>query len=146
MIYWRTFSSPRSNQNLLIKSKVLYIGLSNIILVNMDKLEEIFESENTDLRIKTLSNKFRRFLLGLIYTEGRPMYQSDVLKHVNVKSNLLAYHLKLLTDSGLLYNKFERREGKRFSKYSITLDGIRALEYIGVKSDLDQITSIVNQF
>ena len=87
------------------------------------------------IRFKALSDKFRRFLLGLIYTEG-PLYQADILKQVEIRSNKLAYHLGKLYDAGLIEREYEK-QGPHFSKYKIKEEGKKFLEAIGASDKLD---------
>jgi DNA-binding HxlR family transcriptional regulator len=89
---------------------------------------------NLDLKLNALSSRFRRLLLGLIYTDG-PLYQSDILKHVGIESNKLAYHLNILYTAGLVDRDYERN-GKNISKYSIKEDGVKFLSNIGAIDEL----------
>jgi len=48
--------------------------------------------------------------------------------------NKLAYPMKILKQAGYVLNILSEYSGKRFSRYSITGEGIKFLEYIGAKS------------
>ena len=90
------------------------------------------------LKMKAVSNGFRRLVLGLLYTDG-PMYQLDILKHVEIKSNLLAYHLEILVSANMVEQRYTEREGQKFSRYSIKEEGRKFLEQIGAITRLDAI-------
>lgn len=98
-------------------------------------------SNNLDLKLEALSSEFRRSILGLVYTEG-PVYQSDILKHVGVASNKLAYHLNMLRAAGLINREYDRN-GRNVSIYSIKEDGTRFLKNIGA---LDELKSLKKEF
>jgi predicted transcriptional regulator len=89
------------------------------------------------LKLKALSNEIRRLLLGLIFTNG-PMYQSDILKHIQMDSNRLAYHLNMLYEANLIDRNYGRN-GKKYSKYWIKKDGEKFLDFIGAKEELKKI-------
>jgi DNA-binding MarR family transcriptional regulator len=91
-----------------------------------------------DLKLEALSSELRRLILGLIYTDG-PIYQSDILKHVGVASNKLAYHLNILRAAGLI-NREYGRNGRNVSTYSIKEDGTRFLKNIGALDELKSLT------
>jgi predicted transcriptional regulator len=102
------------------------------------RIEELARlGENPEV-FRALSNELRRLLLGLIYTDG-PMYQSDIARHVEVKSNLLAYHLEILRKANLVERKYAERSGQNFSLYSITEQGKKFLELIGAKAKLESM-------
>lgn len=102
------------------------------------RIEELARlGENPEV-FRALSNELRRLLLGLIYTDG-PMYPSDIARHVEVKSNLLAYHLEILRKANLVERKYAERSGQNFSLYSITEQGKRFLELIGAKAKLESM-------
>lgn len=106
-------------------------------------LEEAKESDNgLDLKLKALSSEFRRSLLGLIYAYGR-MHPSDISKHVNIDSSHLAYHLELLVKASLINRVYAPREGAKFSQYSVTGDGKKFLDFIGVSGKLKE--SIIDE-
>jgi hypothetical protein len=90
-----------------------------------------------DLKLNALSSGFRRVLLGLIYTDG-PLYQSDILKHVSVESNKLAYHLNILRAAGLIDREYGRN-GRNVSKYLIKEHGTKFLENIGATDKLGSL-------
>ena len=94
-------------------------------------------NNNLDLKLNALSSEFRRVLLGLIYTEG-PIYQSDILKHVSVESNKLAYHLNILRAAGLIDREYGRN-GRNVSRYLIKEEGTRFLENIGATDKLGSL-------
>ena len=94
-------------------------------------------NNDLDLKFNALSSEFRRLLLGLIYTDG-PVYQSDILKHVGVESNKLAYHLNILRAANLI-NREYGRNGKNVSRYSIKEDGTKFLESIGARNKLEML-------
>ena len=102
----------------------------------MAEITEILKKKVSDPKFKALTNEFRRFLVGLLYASG-PMYQSDILKNVKVDSNLLAYHLNILVAAGLVRNEFVSREGRKFSRYYVTDEGVRFLDFLGVKDQLE---------
>lgn len=85
-----------------------------------------------------MSSEFRRLILGLVYTDG-PIYQSDILRHVGVASNKLAYHLNILRAARLIDREYGRN-GKNVSMYSIKEDGIRFLKNIGALDELKGLT------
>jgi len=89
---------------------------------------------DTDLRFKALSNEIRRVILGLLYMNG-PMYQSNILENIEIKSNRLVYHLNLLCKAGLI-GKDYTRDGKNFSKYWIKETGKKYLDFIGASKEL----------
>lgn len=97
-------------------------------------------NDNLDLKLNALSSRFRRLLLGLIYTDG-PIYQSDILKHVSVESNKLAYHLNILRAAGLIDREYGRN-GRNVSRYSIKENATRFLENIGA---IDKLRSLKKQ-
>jgi DNA-binding MarR family transcriptional regulator len=98
-------------------------------------------NSHLDLKLNALSSEFRRLILGLIYIDG-PVYQSDILKHVKVESNKLAYHLNILNDAGLIDREY-KRNGKNVSRYSIKEDGVRFLENIGA---IDELKGLAKEF
>lgn len=77
-----------------------------------------------------VSNSFRRLVLGLLYTDG-PMSESDILKHVEIEQDLLAYHLETLVSANMVEQKP--------SLYSLTNDGINFLKLVGADKRLDSI-------
>lgn len=95
--------------------------------------------DNLDLKLKALSSSFRRNILGLVYVYGE-IYQSDIMKHVEVDSNLLSYHLNLLCDADLIGRNYSR-DGKNLSRYYVKEDGEKFLEFIGAKNKLKKITN-----
>jgi DNA-binding HxlR family transcriptional regulator len=92
----------------------------------------------TDLKLKALTTDIRRTLLGLIFSNG-PMYQSEILKHIKIDSNKLAYHLNMLCRANLIDRSYERH-GKNYSKYWIKEDGERFLDFIGAKEELKRLS------
>jgi predicted transcriptional regulator len=103
----------------------------------MKGIAEILKEKESNLKFKALSSEFRRFLIGFIYAYG-PMYESDIRKNVKIDSNALAYHLRILVNAGLLQNKFTARKGKKFSKYHITEEGTKFLDFLGVKEEIER--------
>jgi len=93
------------------------------------------------MKMKAVSNGFRRLVLGLLYTANGPMYQSDIADHVEIKPNLLAYHLEILVSANMVEKKYSERQGQKFSSYSIKEEGSKFLEQIGAKSRLDAINN-----
>jgi DNA-binding MarR family transcriptional regulator len=71
------------------------------------------------------------------YHDG-PIYQSDILKHVSVESNKLAYHLNILRAAGLIDREYGR-DGRNVSRYSIKEDGTKFLENIGAMDKLGSL-------
>jgi predicted transcriptional regulator len=98
-------------------------------------------NDDLGLKFNALSSEFRRLLLGLIYTDG-PVYQSDILKHVGVESNKLAYHLNILRTANLISREYGRN-GKNVSRYSIKEDGTKFLENIGAQNKLKMLNTPV---
>lgn len=90
------------------------------------------------MKMKAVSNGFRRLVLGLLYTEG-PMYQLDIVQYVEIKSNLLAYHLGILVSANMVEQEYTEREGQKFSRYSIKEEGRKFLQQIGAITRLDAI-------
>ncbi|WP_337863343.1 winged helix-turn-helix domain-containing protein [Nitrososphaera sp.] len=95
---------------------------------------------DVDLKLKALSNRFRRFLLGLVYANEK-MHPSDIAKHVQADSNFVAYHLNILTEANLLKKSYERH-GNRLSEYMVTEDGRKFLDFIGASEKLKEMTTI----
>jgi predicted transcriptional regulator len=83
---------------------------------NIEFMRRQKEASEEAIKIKALSNEFRRLILGLLYTDGS-MYQSDILKHINIKSNLLAYHLNILATANMVEREYSERRGQNFSLY-----------------------------
>jgi len=104
----------------------------------MTYVAEVLNKKSSDKRFKALSSEFRRFLIGFLYAYG-PMYESEIRKNVKIDSNTLAYHLNILVDAGFLKNEFSDREGRRFSKYSVADEGMRFLDFIGAKEELERL-------
>jgi len=99
----------------------------------------------TDVKVMAISNRTRRIILGILYVYG-PLFNRDLKKYTGLSSNKLAYHMKILKRAGYVSNTYlSERSGKTFSKYSITEEGIRFLEYIGAKSKLDEIVLRIKQ-
>jgi predicted transcriptional regulator len=94
-------------------------------------------NDKMDLKLNAMSSEIRRLLLGLIFTNG-PMYHSEILKHIQIASNMLAYHLNILCNANLIDRNYERH-GNRYSKYWIKKDGEKFLDFIGVKEELKKI-------
>ncbi len=90
-------------------------------------------------KMKAVSNGFRRLVLGLLYTSNGPMHPSDILEHVEINSNLLAYHLGILVSANMVEQRYSEREGQKFSLYSIKEEGRKFLEQIGAKTRLDSM-------
>lgn len=106
------------------------------------KMELAFEEEqrpDVDLKLKALSNRFRRFLLGLVYANGK-MHPSDIAKHVQADSNFIAYHLNILVEASLLRKSYERH-GSQLSEYMVTEDGKKFLDFIGATEKLKEMTA-----
>jgi len=102
------------------------------------RIEELARLGEKPEVFHALSNELRRVVLGLLYAEG-PMYQSDIAKHVEIKPNLLAYHLEILRKADLVERKYVERSGQNFSLYSIKEGGKKFLELIGAKANLDSL-------
>jgi predicted transcriptional regulator len=119
-------------------SEISPASYSGIEEANREFMRRQEEASKEAIKIKALSNEFRRLILGLLYTDG-PMYQSDILKHVDIRSNLLAYHLDILTTANMVEREYSERRGQNFSLYSIKEGGEKFLELIGAKSRLDAI-------
>ena len=100
------------------------------------KTKNAFDSK-MDLKLKAFSNEIRRLLLGLIFANG-PIYQSEIMKHIQMDSNRLAYHLNILYKANLIDRGYGRN-GKNYSKYWIKKDGEKFLDFIGAKEDLKKI-------
>jgi DNA-binding transcriptional ArsR family regulator len=97
-------------------------------------------SPDVDLKLKALSNRFRRFLLGLVYANEK-MHPSDIAKHVQADSNFVAYHLNILTEANLLKKSYER-QGNHLSEYMVTEDGRKFLDFIGASEKLKEMTTM----
>jgi DNA-binding MarR family transcriptional regulator len=95
-------------------------------------------NNKTDFKLRALTSYIRRTLLGLIFSNG-PMYQSEILKHIKIDSNKLAYHLNILCRANLIDRSYERH-GKHFSKYWIKEDGEKFLDFIGAKEELKRLS------
>jgi hypothetical protein len=106
--------------------------------MSMEASKVMEEVSMQAMKMKAVSNGFRRLVLGLLYTDG-PMYQSDILKHVDIKSNLLAYHLAILASADMVEQRYSEREGQKFSLYSIKEEGRKFLKQIGARTRLDAI-------
>ena len=91
-----------------------------------------------NLKLKAVSHEIRRLLLGLMFTNGGPIYHSEILKHIQISSNKLTYHLNILYNANLIDRSYERH-GSRYSKYSITKDGEKFLDFIGARDELKKI-------
>jgi len=104
----------------------------------MKVISEVLKRKESDRKFKALSSEFRRFLVGLLYAYG-PMYQSDIQKNVKVDSNMLSYHLNILVNADLVKNEFVSREGRKFSKYNVTDEGEKFLDFLGVKDQLEKL-------
>jgi predicted transcriptional regulator len=105
-------------------------------------MELAFEEKqrpDVDLKLKALSNRFRRFLLGLVYANGK-MHPSDIAKHVQTDSNFIAYHLNILIEANLLEKSYERH-GNQLSEYMVTEDGKKFLDFIGATEKLKEISA-----
>lgn len=105
-------------------------------------MELAFEEKqrpDVDLKLKALSNRFRRFLLGLVYTNGK-MHPSDIAKHVQSDSNFIAYHLNILIEANLLKKSYERH-GNQLSEYTVTEDGKKFLDFIGATEKLEEMAT-----
>lgn len=107
--------------------------------MSVSEIGRQLEREDNDLKLRAVSSEFRRLLLSLIYTDG-PIYHSDILKHIEVTSNVLAYHLNILDEADLVERTFDRH-GRTSMKYSITEDGEKFLEFIGAKEGLKHISN-----
>jgi|SRR5690606_16987947 len=105
---------------------------------NMELAFEGKQRPDVDLKLKALSNRFRRFLLGLVYANGK-MHPSDIAKHVRADSNFIAYHLNILIEANLLRKSYERH-GNQLSEYMVTEDGKKFLDFIGATEKLEEIT------
>jgi predicted transcriptional regulator len=99
-------------------------------------------NDQKDVKLKALTTDIRRTLLGLIFSNG-PMYQSEILKHIKIDSNKLAYHLNILCSANLIDRSYERH-GKNFSKYWIKEDGEKFLDFIGAKKELKRLSNHSN--
>jgi predicted transcriptional regulator len=100
------------------------------------KPKRVFDKK-MDLKLKAFSNEIRRLLLGLIFTNG-PIYHSEIMKHIQMDSNRLAYHLNMLYAADLIDRSYGR-DGKKYSKYWLKKDGEKFLEFIGAKEELKKI-------
>jgi predicted transcriptional regulator len=107
------------------------------VSINLMQTAKIKKNSETDLKLKALSKDIRRLLLGLIFTNG-PIYHSEILKHIQMDSNRLAYHLNMLYKAHLIDRVYER-QGKKYSKYWIKKDGEKFLDFIGAKGELNKI-------
>jgi DNA-binding HxlR family transcriptional regulator len=124
---------------LIKKNAILYY-------VAVTKIKEVSHAtkprkynDKTDLKIKALTTDIRRTLLGLIFSNG-PMYQSEILKHIKIDSNKLAYHLNMLYRANLIDRSY-KRHGRNFSKYWIKEDGEKFLDFIGAKKELKKLSN-----
>lgn len=100
---------------------------------------EVLKKKEMDPKFKAVSSEFRRFLIGFLYVYG-PLFESDIRGNVKINSSALAYHLKILVEAGFLRNEFVGREGKKFSKYHITEEGVKFLDFLGAKKELERLT------
>jgi predicted transcriptional regulator len=100
---------------------------------------EALKKKEMDPKFKAVSSEFRRFLIGFLYVYG-PMFESDIRGNVKINSSALAYHLKILVEAGLVGNEFVGREGKKFSRYHITEEGVKFLDFLGAKQKLKRLT------
>lgn len=101
----------------------------------------------TDVKIRAVNDDTRRVILGLLKLKG-PLFQRDLAKALNLTSSLIAYHLNILLDSGLVQKKYIReRKKKAFSQYAITGAGTDLLVALGLSSALtsNAIDEIVNE-
>jgi len=91
--------------------------------------------ENMLLEIKALAHE-DRLLIALCLRERGPMHFEDIAELLaekrgkpSVSRSLLAYHLDVLEQAGLVERVYERpRRGRRFSRYSLTERGRRLVE------------------
>ena len=132
MNYWLT-QNPCKHIRDIIDVAVRTIKKGNNGIKPLKKYDD-----KTGLKLKALTSDIRRTLLGLIFSNG-PMYQSEILKHIQIDSNLLAYHLKILYTANLINRNYERH-GKNFSKYWIKEDGEKFLDFIGAKEELKKLS------
>lgn len=80
--------------------------------------------------INALNNKNRLTLLGLLYLESVRSF-TDMANETKIDSNKLAYHLKVLINTKLIFKKND--------KYSLTNEGEEILRNIGFVEEIKEL-------
>lgn len=97
--------------------------------------------ENVDLsesRIKAVADKTRRSIMAILYVRG-PLFNTEIGRRMKLEPNALAYHLNLLLDAGYVQKELvSERVERNYSRYSISEEGVRFLDFIGAKPKLDE--------
>jgi len=104
-----------------------------------DDIYKRIDETNTDKIAEALYNPSRRHILTFLYAYG-PLWFKDIKKYFDLKPNTLAYHLKKLKNAGLINNRYRpERTDEGYSEYSISELGVKFIEIVGIKDDLDRI-------
>lgn len=87
--------------------------------------------------LKTISHEIRENIMSILYDVKEPQRFNEILKKVTSKisgSNLLSYHIRVLTDSGLVIQKFEDNN----TYYSLSK---AAIELINILKDFAETST-----
>ena len=80
--------------------------------------------------LKAMDNKKRLTILGLLYIDGERRSR-ELQKELQIKSNKLAYHLKVLSTAGLIR--------KQNYNYDLTMPGMNIMHNIGFLDKIEKI-------
>ncbi len=89
------------------------------------------------LKLKALSDEIRLNIINLLSTE--PLCACDILDSFKITQPTLSYHMKLLTESGLVSSE---RDGK-WTYYSLDKEGLSdLLDYLNLLSTSRNVTLV----
>ena len=76
-----------------------------------------------------LANESRLKILYYLQSINDKVNFNDIVKQLQIKNGKLAYHIGILKANNLVNNSNEK-QGKKFSFYSLSEDGLEALQLL----------------
>lgn len=79
-----------------------------------------------------LANESRLKILYYLQSINDKVNFNDIVKQLQIKNGKLAYHIGILKANNLVNNsnEFNEKQGKKFSFYSLSEDGLEALQLL----------------